>query len=726
MQQRAKRKIRVEDQWYVLATLAHPEEPAQVLKSGQTFGVFDRFGDIGALVPGQQGLYHRDTRHLSHLEVLVEGARPLQLGSAMEHADSVLGIDLMNTDISREGHVVLPKGTLHVHRAKLLREGACVERLRITNHGDDTAGVRLDFTFGADFADLFEVRGMHRARRGDILEPQVRGDAIVLSYRGLDARVRRTVLRFDPPPQSATAQSARFELELAPGERKPIEVHVTCECEGEPTPRPVGFKAALAAASESVQRRVEATCRIETSNPLANMWLERSSSDLAMLITDLPSGPYPFAGVPWYSTTFGRDGIITAIECLWMDPSLARGVLRFLADTQAKDLEPARDAEPGKILHEARLGEMAATGEIPFGRYYGSVDSTPLFVLLAAMYWQRTGDSAFVRSIWPNVIAALDWIAKYGDLDGDGFVEYARRSRDGLTQQGWKDSHDSVFHRDGSLAPAPIALCEVQGYVHEAKRRLALVARGLGELALAARLQDEAEDLRQRFEAAFWCEDMGFYAIALDGNKQRCDVLSSNPGHCLWTGIVAPERAAQVIGTLLSRGFFSGWGIRTIALDQSRYNPMSYHNGSVWPHDTALAALGMARYGHTRDAVRVTTALFEASLNFDMYRVPELFCGFERREAAGPTRYPVACSPQAWAAASPFALLQACLGLEVHDGGRSIVMHSPRLPPFAEWVRLERIGAPDCHCDLLLQRHENSVGVEVLRKHGGMSVTVIA
>ncbi|HEY8048286.1 MAG TPA: amylo-alpha-1,6-glucosidase [Ramlibacter sp.] len=724
--QRTKRKIQFEDQWYVLATLAHPEEPPQVLKNGQTFGVFDRFGDIGALVPGQQGLYHRDTRHLSHLEVLVEGVRPLQLGAAMEHANSVLGIDLMNTDISRNGQVLLAKGTLHLHRSKLLREGACIERLRVTNHGADAAEVRLDLTFGADFVDLFEVRGMQRARRGDMLEPQVHGDAVVLSYRGLDARVRRTVLRFDPPPQAATAQSARFELTLAPAQHRDIEVQVLCECEGESAPRPVDFATALAAGRETARRRVDAICCIETSNPLANMWLERSSSDLAMLTTDLPSGPYPFAGVPWYSTTFGRDGIITAIECLWMDPAPARGVLRFLADTQAQELEPARDAEPGKILHEARLGEMAATREIPFGRYYGSVDSTPLFVLLAALYWQRTGDAAFLRSIWPHVIAALDWIAKYGDIDGDGFVEYARRSRDGLTQQGWKDSHDSIFHRDGSIAPAPIALCEVQGYVYEARRRLAPAARALGDPALAARLEDEAEDLRQRFEQAFWCEELGMYAIALDGNKRRCEVLSSNPGHCLWTGIASPERAARVTKALLSRDFFCGWGIRTIAYGQSRYNPMSYHNGSVWPHDTALAALGMARYGHTREAVQVATALFDASLHFDIYRVPELFCGFERRDAAGPTRYPVACSPQAWAAAAPFALMQACLGIEVHDGGRSVVMHSPRLPSFVDWVRLRRVGAHDCHCDLLLQRHENSVGVEVLRKHPGMRVTVIA
>jgi glycogen debranching enzyme len=723
---RKKKKIQFEDQWYVLATLAHLEEPPQVLKCGETFGVFDRFGDVGALVPGQQGLYHHDTRHLSHLEVLVEGARPLQLGCGMEDANRVLGIDLMNTDISQGGHVVLPKGTLHLHRSKLLCEATCLERIHVTNHGSDTADVRVGITFAADFVDLFEVRGMKRERRGDALAPQVGRDRVALGYRGLDARVRRTVLQFSPAPRELTDHFAVLELSLAAGERQVVELQVVCECEGESPPALQPFAAALAAGRGEIERRLGEGCRLETSNPLANLWFERSLSDLAMLTTDLPTGPYPFAGVPWYSTTFGRDGILTAIEMLWMTPAPARGVLSFLAATQAQRVDAASDAEPGKILHEARSSEMAATHEIPFGRYYGSVDSTPLFVLLAALYWRRTGDTEFVRSIWPNVIAALGWIANHGDLDGDGFVEYSRKSRDGLTQQGWKDSHDSVFHADGAMAFGPIALCEVQGYVYEAKRLLAPVAHALGDSALAVRLEAEAEELRRNFEAHFWCEALGSYALALDGDKRRCDVLASNAGHCLWNGIASDGRAQRVAQSLLSREFFSGWGIRTIAHGQPRYNPMSYHNGSIWPHDTALAALGLARYGLTNQAVQVATALFEASLHFDMYRVPELFCGFQRREAAGPTLYPVACSPQAWAAAAPFALLQACLGLELTNGGTEVVMHSPRLPPFLDWLRMVNVGAPGASCDLLLKRHERSVGVEVLRKDAGLRVTVIA
>jgi glycogen debranching enzyme len=541
------RKIQHGDSWYVLATLAHTEQQPQVLKSGETFAIFDRFGDIGALASADEGVYHDDTRHLSHFEMLVDGLRPLQLGSGIEHANSVLTIDLMNPDIALDGNVVLPKGTLHLHRTKLLRQAMCQERLRITNHGSEPAEMRLNLAFAADFIDLFEVRGMRRERRGEMLAPVIENGGVTLSYRGLDAVVRRTHLSFDPAPRTLNEHSATFELTVAPGAEHDVEVCVCCECEGEPLPRNVSFSAALEKGRREWQQRHEEGCRIDTSNPLANIWIEQSLADLAMLTTTLPTGPYPFAGVPWYSTTFGRDGILTAIECLWMDPSLARGVLRFLADTQATEVDAKRDAEPGKILHEARLSEMAATGEIPFSRYYGSVDATPLFVVLAAMYWQRTGDTAFIRALWPHLLAALKWIDTSGDPDGDGFVEYARKSRDGLTQQGWKDSHDSVFHNDGQLATAPIALCEVQGYVYDAKRLIAHVAHSLGDEVLASRLADEALALKEKFQTEFWCDDLGTYALALDADKRRCAVLSSNPGHCLWSGIAAPEHATRII-----------------------------------------------------------------------------------------------------------------------------------------------------------------------------------
>jgi glycogen debranching enzyme len=717
-------QIRIGDQWYVAATAARADEAPQVIKSGDTFALFDRFGDITTWGSGEQGLYHEDTRFLSNLELRVDGVRPLFLGSTVKEGANLLIVELMNPDLMDGTRVLLAKGLVHIFRAKLLWEGACYEHVRLSHHGLEPARFQLALRFAADFIDLFEVRGSVRERRGQNLTPQTNGTERVFVYQGLDRCRRASRVRLQPAPSAWDERGALFDVALQPGQEMHLYCTVACEIEGRPPSPPADYETAYQRNLAARSRQEDAQCQVETSHPLMNLWLDRSASDLAMLTTDLPTGPYPYAGVPWYSTTFGRDGIITGRQMLWAHPSLARGVLAFLAATQASAEEAARDAEPGKILHEARLSEMARTGEVPFERYYGTVDATPLFVALAGAYHRRTGDLGFVRTIWPNVLAALDWIDRYGDADGDGFVEYARKSETGLLQQGWKDSQDSVFHADGTLAEAPIALCEVQAYVYEARLMAAELAVALGEGERAARLQEQARALRGRFLERFWCEDMGCYAIALDGAKRACRVPTTNAGHALWTGIASAEHAARLAQRFVEPDFFSGWGIRTVAHGNPRYNPMSYHNGSIWPHDNAVVASGLARYGHTDAALTVFRGLYDASLQFSQHRLPELFCGFERRAGEGPTLYPVACSPQAWAAATAMSLLEACLGLRVDAIERVVSFHAPRLPEFIDWLRIRGLQVGSASVDLKLQRYPRNVGVEVTRNDGGAVVRI--
>ena len=714
--------IKVGDKWYISASAARSDERAQVLKHNETFAVLDRYGDMRALGAGGEGLYRADTRFLSHQQLLIDSMRPLFLNANAKEDNSLLVVELMNPDLARDGQPTIDKGTIHVFRAKLLWQAVCYEHIRIRNYGLATVAFRLQLRFSADYLDIFEVRGVRRARRGETLPAEQLPAGVVLAYRGLDGVTRRTRLEFDPAPSALTPDQADFAYTLAPGAESHLYCTVICEVEGEPQRERGDYMAALRVSTASRRNESDACCRIETSNPLFDLWLERSVSDLAMLTTKLPEGPYPYAGVPWYSTTFGRDGILTARESLWVDPALARGVLAFLAATQATERNDERDAEPGKILHEARHGEMANCGEVPFGRYYGTVDATPLFVGLAGAYHARTGDLEFIRSIWPQIERALEWIDRYGDADGDGFVEYARHSKDGLEQQGWKDSQDSVFHADGRLAAPPIALCEVQGYVYDAKLHAAVLARQLGRPELSKKLQADARELKRRFEEAFWCETIGCYAIALDGKKRPCAVLSSNAGQVLWTRIASPPHARRVIQALVADRFFTGWGVRTIAAGQPRYNPMSYHNGSVWPHDNALIAAGMTSYGHTADALRILSGLFDASLAFDQHRLPELFCGFPRRPSEGPTLYPVACSPQAWASAAVFLLIQACLGLEVDLAKPELRFNRPRLPEFIRWMKISNLTVGAARVDLLLQRYENNTGIDVIRKDGALDV----
>jgi glycogen debranching enzyme len=696
----------------------------RTLKHGDSFAMFDEFGDVVEVAHSPAGLFHFDTRFLSRLHFTLEGHRPLILSSTVQPDNLTLDVDLTNPDMFQGDRLVLAKDTFHVARAKFLWQASCHELFTITNYADRRMRVRLALEFAADFADLFEIRGYLRNRRGAVTSEQ-RGPAeVVFVYRALDGIPRQTCVRFDATPHELSTSRAEFELEIDARARRSIGMAVQCRRGDEPASAGP-FYATMRGARRSLARARAGLAKIETSNVTVNSILSRSSADLEMLKTETPLGPYPYAGVPWFSTVFGRDGILTAMEMLWFDPGTARGVLRFLAAHQAQGEDAAADMEPGKILHELRECELARLGEVPFGRYYGSVDATPLFVALAGMYWQRTRDSATLQEIWPNVLAALQWLDRYGDRDGDGFVEYGRRRESGLRNQGWKDSEDAVFHADGSLAAPPIALCEVQGYVYLARRSAALLAADLGDRNLAANLEAQAELLRARFEAAFWREELGTYALALDGDKRPCDVRSSNAGQLLFTGICRPERAARVAQQLFGRAFFSGWGVRTLSAREKRFNPTSYHNGSVWPHDNALIALGLAEYGHCAEALALCAALFDAAAHMHLRRLPELFCGFDRKRGKAPTLYPVACAPQAWAACAPFALIQACLGLEIDAASSSVLLRRPRLPQFLEWLTVRDLAVGGGRLDLMFRRHDASVAVNLLRREGDADVEVM-
>jgi glycogen debranching enzyme len=711
---------------FYIPSVGSPTRPRRTLKHDDTFAVFDSHGDIGATAAGSDGIFHEDTRYLSRLELLLNGMQPLLLDSTVRDDNMMLMVDLTNPDMYFERRLVLPRDTLHIVRSLYLWRGAAWQRLALQNHGDRTIRLQLSFTFSSDFADLFEVRGTRRQRHGTAKATVNGPDTVTLSYHGLDHENRRTVLHFEPVPSGIAESSASYQLALAPGERRALFVTATCAGGNEKIARPSSFRSGLLAAHHDLRRATRDVASAETSNELVNEVLRRSRADLSMLMTATPQGPYPYAGTPWYSTTFGRDGLITALQMLWFDPSVARGVLRRLAHFQAKAIDPIADAEPGKILHEMRSGEMAALHEVPFGLYYGSIDSTPLFILLAGRYAERSGDWALAEELWPAIEAALGWIDKFGDRDGDGFVEYFRASEEGLANQGWKDSFDAVFHADGRLAQGPIALCEVQAYVFAAKMQAAAIARRLGHMERAAALVGEAQELAARFEAAFWCPEIDSYALALDGAKKQCRVRTSNAGQVLFTGIADAANARAVGRGLMRPDFFGGWGIRTVSALEQRYNPMSYHNGSVWPHDNAIIALGLARYGLKQELERVFNGLMDAATYMEMRRLPELFCGFQRRRGRGPTLYPVACTPQAWAAATPFSLLQALLGLEFDPQKRELRLRDPVLPATLDWVIIRNLKLGAADLDFIARRHASGgVSVEVLRRQGMVRLSVV-
>jgi len=693
--------------------------PRFTLKDGDTFLLADALGDVQG---SGDGLFSNDTRVLSRYELQIAGRAPSLLGAAISQDNTLFTAHLTNRPLPALGEGSIPQGVIHIQRTRFLHDGLMHELLMFTNFSDEDARLPVKIGFAADFSDIFEVQGHVRPARGRFLPAVVDGRSICLSYRGLDDLVRATRIDFSAQPHSVSTTEVQFLIELPGGAQSELFIDIGTGSPGHPGRE--RFEAAAALLRESMQRRVARGASITTSGRLFDQWIDRSHSDLALLTTPLPTGPYPYAGIPWFTTQFGRDGIITALQTLWLNPELAAGVLAFLASTQAQDESRFRDSQPGKIMHEMRRGEMAALGEVPFGRYYGGVDSTPLFVMLAGAYEERSGDRQVVDRIWPNLKAAIAWVERRMDASPTGFLDYARGKSTGLINQAWKDSSDSIFHADGHFPRGPIAVVEVQGYAYAALKSMSELARERGEDALSERWRERAVKLRDAIERRFWIPEMSFYAIALDGDGTPCRVRASNAGHLLYCGVPSQERAAAVADGLLSPESFSGWGIRTVTRGQARYNPMSYHNGSVWPHDTSICAAGISRYGDRARAVRILEDIFEAANHFGM-RLPELYCGFTRINGQGPAPYPVACLPQAWSAGAAFMLLQAVLGICVNGRANEVHVERPMLPAGIDSLRIRDLPVGRACIDLEFHRIANEVVVAPL-KHSESGVRVLA
>ncbi|MBK6263904.1 amylo-alpha-1,6-glucosidase [Marivirga sp. S37H4] len=706
--------IEIGNQHYILATSSFADDRTAVLKHGESFGVFDQLGDIHQIGQKSQGLYHEGTRFLSKLAFTMENKRPLLLSSNTSENNEMHAVDLTNPDFSDKSGEMVLRGMIHVLRNKFLLEEVAYEKISFLNFANFSLDFNVELQFEADYDDIFEVRGSYRDKKGECTKPKSKANEILMGYTGLDKISRTTRITFDPPPQHVLGNIIQHNIKLAPKETFDLYVSIAFEVNHK-KPQVLSYKHAVKERNNYNASVKKDSAEIFTSNEQFNDWISRSKADMITMVTQTEHGAYPYAGIPWYSTPFGRDGIITAYESLWVEPLIAKGVLKYLAATQATKNDDFTDAEPGKILHEKRGGEMAELGEIPFKQYYGTIDATPLFVCLAGAYFERTGDEETIREIWPNIENAISWIDKYGDIDGDGFVEYATKSSKGLINQGWKDSFDAVFHENGKMAKGPIALCEVQAYVYDAKIQAATMAREFGFSDKASKWTREAEELKEKFNRTFWSESKNTYVLALDGKKKACNVVTSNAGHCLFSGIATKEKAKKVAKSIISESMFSGWGVRTLATEEACYNPMSYHNGSIWPHDNAMIAYGLSRYGLQREVSILLTGMFDTSIHEADQRLPELFCGFKRRKGHGPTAYPVACSPQAWAVGSVYLLLQAALGLNIDARKCEITLHKPVLPPYLNEITIRNLRVDA----------DNIVVLQIRKVNGNLHATLL-
>jgi len=690
-------------------------ERTLTLRHDDTFGHFNEIGDIDAETRSEAGLYRGGVRHLSRLTLTIASLRPLLLSATPRDDNVLLTINLTNPDVRGEGgRVTLPRGTLHITRRRFIWSGVCHEMIRVRNFALSTVSVELAIRFGSDFENIVDVRAQRRVDAARARFERVERDSVTQGCLGADDVTRETVVDCHTAPEAISSDSLRYRLQIGSRGEKTIAIAIGCRSANQPV-QIANYTRSLAQAEELARNDGRPGGEVLSSDVPFNGWVRRAGADIGMLLTSTPQGRVPAAGLPWLDAIFGRDAIITSLQTLWLWPDIARSVLRHLAATQCTSSSAGNGAEAGKILNEARGG--------PFEPDYHAVDTTPLFVLLAGAYFTRTADVELISELWPAINAALRWIDVYGDVDGDGFVETRPRGAS-PPHHGWKSAPDAVFHDDGRLATGALALCEVQGYVYGARLGAARIARSLGEMPRAISLVESAQALQARFNTAFWCKDIETYALALDGDKQPCRVRTSNPGHCLYTGIAHAERARQVIAGLGDEHMFSGWGVRTVADNELRYNPMSYHNGSVWPHDNALLAAGAARYDDKAFALRILNSQFEAARHFDLQRLPELFCGFKRQRRDAPLQFPVACSPQSCSAGAAFLLLQSVLGISIDALDRQIVLSHPVVPDDFDEICVKNLEVREASVDFTVRRHGGSVSVSVERREGKVDLVI--
>ncbi|HEV2463968.1 MAG TPA: glycogen debranching N-terminal domain-containing protein [Acidobacteriaceae bacterium] len=707
------------------------------LIDGRTFLASTISGNIAPPGAPDVGFFSSDTRFLSHLELKVGGQATILLSSSTERTYASQ-IEMTMKTISAESTVDIPQNTIHMRREQVLAHHTLFDSLQFENFSDRDERLKIEMILDADFMDIFQVRGLKRGCCGQYYKPISKPDAMIFVYHGRDRVERTTTIHFAPPPASITNRTALWNLTLQPNtrvevllsitphsrdmtsgnERKHAPAHKNGAKKGTPAIAHSGYSTLLQQRREAFSKWQKDSTSFQSSNQGFDLLLAHSIGDMHALQIPEANSHIIAAGIPWFDTIFGRDSLIAAYQVLMLNPHLATGTLRVLAHYQGTAVDDERDEEPGKILHEYRAGEMSRQREVPFGHYYGSVDSTPFFLILFATVLDWIDDEQLYRDLLPAAQAALQWIDEFGDLDGDGLIEYQRRSPKGLANQGWKDSGDSSAFPDGTLAKAPIALIEVQGYVYEAKCRMAALLDRHGEHTQARKLRQDAESLRERIDQAFWMPDKRYYAMALDKDKRQLQVISSNPGHLLFTGAVSQARAENIAQCCLRDGLNSGWGIRTLSQKESTFNPLSYHRGSVWPHDNSLIVHGLAQRGFRKRAGQICADLFDAALHFRDYRLPELFCGIQRRPYEGPVEYPVSCSPQAWASGSMLLMLWSMLGLRPSAHKHELLVNDPALPTFLDWLQIRNLRVGNSRVCLDFSRRDGRTFCNVVDVQG--------